>query len=163
MSNRKLMGAVSILFLAILFMSIGCGDGKRNTHQNTRKVYEGGKVTPPGGQKPGTPGNQKSQAEQRLRDARIAAEAGTPLMRENIPAGTYTLDEVMGFVEYQLGNEVLVSFANATVLENNDMTVKLNDKSGVAMTKDMDNGRTVESAKSFAATGASSLTSTGQN
>lgn len=144
MSNRKLAGALSILLLAVLFMTIGCGDGKRNSHTNLRKVNQGGK---PGG-------DAKSIAEKSAKltaidnQMRAQAEAGELIGSESLEAGTYTLDEVMSYVKFIRGGDDLSAYTASKVTNGTLGAALASDQVGL-IGGDTDEARLMEIPRVF--------------
>jgi len=155
MSNRRVLGALSILLLACLFMAIGCGDGKRNSKSNPRKAFAGGKVG----------GDQKSLQEKATRlkavddAARAVIDAGQTIDKNNLEAGTYTLDEVMGYVKFMRNQDELYSLAINKVNAGALGQPVGNPLSEGAMGKDSDEQRLVEIPRSFTVAGMGNIQS----
>jgi hypothetical protein len=153
MNNRKLVGVVSIIVLAILFMSIGCGDGKRSTNANTRKIHAG------------VGGNNKDLAAKSAKLKSIEAtmtghaDDGQLIAQQDIPAGSYTLTEVMGYVKYMRGIEDVRAVAIGSVT-GTTIGSGPSDQTGM-INKDSDSARTVEIPLTFTAQNGA-VTPTGQ-
>ncbi len=100
MNQRKVVGALSIVLLAILFITIGCGDGQRRSRTNTRKSIPTGRNLNP-------PANSK-EAQEKLKNIDSAkkeladAVAGEPIAA--LEAGEYTIEEILTHVEYIKGS-----------------------------------------------------------
>ena len=141
MSNRKLAGALSILLLAVLFMAIGCGDGKRNSHTNLRKVNSGGTGDPKAIA-------AKAAKMKAIDDTmRTQAETGDLTGAESLDAGTYTLDEVMSYVKFMRNQDDLSAYIAGKVT-NGVLSPLANDQVGL-VGSDSDEARMIEIPRAF--------------
>ncbi len=98
MNQRKLIGALSILLLAILFITVGCGDGKRNGRTNLNKRLTHGKT---GAQLPKPDSPEFKAKKQAMEQAKAQFEASVQGERlSSLPEGDYSLSEIITFVDY---------------------------------------------------------------
>lgn len=144
MSNKRLVGALSILLLACLFMAIGCGDGKRNTRSNTRKAFPGGKVG-------GTDSKTTQDKSRKLQDIDTRARSridGQTIDRTALQQGTYTLDEVMGYVKFMRNQDELYAFS-VNQATNGALGAAVDGGNEGMMGKDSDEPRLVAIPRSF--------------
>ncbi len=103
MNQRKMVGVLSILLLAILFITVGCGDGKRNPRTNFNKRPSSGK-TGPQLPKPDSPEfKAKKTAMEKATAEYESAIQGDRLA--SLPEGEYSLTEILAFVDYINSNE----------------------------------------------------------
>ena len=142
MNNRRLVSVLSILLLAVLFIAIGCGDGKRNSHANLRKVNPGGR--------PGNPADVKNKLEKLNKMEAVVNqfEAGTPIPREELATGSYTLVNVMTYVRFSNGSDETAAYAIASVGNDNILTEVKKDSVGL-IAKDSDQERAIVIPRSF--------------
>lgn len=118
MSQRKLMGALSILLLAILFIAVGCGDGKHSNNKTriNNKHKRPQKGNPPGGGllNPNTPqAKAKRAAIDQAKSEFNRATLGERL--SSLPEGDYTLSEVVSHIEFMFKQEYLAYFRRSSV------------------------------------------------
>jgi hypothetical protein len=113
MSQRKLMGALSIILLAFLFILVGCGDGKRNSKAHPNKKLAQGKVgaNGAGGANGGTGGGGFQKGNDKDLSLKVAnlkniSEAlqsqlnGEAVDAHSLSSGAYTLESVFGHVKF---------------------------------------------------------------
>lgn len=102
MNQRKLAGAISILLLAILFIVVGCGDGRREHSTKLNRKYPVGKGgTPPLGSKEAA---QKGAEMAKVQAEFDMAEANGQALQQ-LEDGDYVLEEVLNLATYMNKNE----------------------------------------------------------
>jgi hypothetical protein len=155
MNSRKLMGALSILLLAILVMTIGCGDGKNNKRENFRKGTGGNAAV-------GNPKDIKNKSQKMTSiDGSMTSytdEGGQAVAQQSLEAGKYELSEVMGYARYDREQDAVRAISIAAIT-NGSLGAGSAEQIGM-MGKDSDSPRTVEVPLSFEINGQSLKPST---
>ncbi|MGE4132763.1 MAG: hypothetical protein AB7F86_14055 [Bdellovibrionales bacterium] len=150
----KMFGIVSILLLAVIFMSIGCGDGKRNHKTGVKKAKPGtaaqkGKGGQPGSPLPGSPEAKEKSKQLSAINAKLNEPLAQATELKQLEAGRYTLKSVVSHFQYiatagKNSTDVAgiavspVSAGSNGVLKNSDSQIE-----GV-IANDTDTGRQVE-------------------
>lgn len=163
MSQRKLMGALSIILLAFLFILVGCGDGKQNTKTRPNKKLAQGKVGPNNGAngaaKTGSSGGQNQKGGSNNLSLKVANlknidEAlqsqltGDSIDAHSLANGDYTLNSVLGHVKFmRVSGDEVAAVVSASVVSGS-LNGQVSNKEGLIAT-DTDEGRTVEIPLSF--------------
>lgn len=153
MSQRKLMGALSIILLAFLFILVGCGDGKRNSKAHPNKKLAQGKVGAAGGGNGPQKGSDKDLSLKVANLKNISEALQSQLNGESVDAhslssGAYTLESVFGHVKFmRVSGDEVAAMVGAQVI-NGNLTGQTSNKVGL-IASDTDEGRTLSVPMSF--------------
>lgn len=154
MSQRKLVGALSILLLAILFIAVGCGDGKHssktrinNKHKNVPRGKPKGAQPP----KPGSPEHQAKVAAFNTIDAEVRkAESATAV--QQLPDGNYELESIVSYAAYIKGSQDFKVLKKYSVRDGK-MTLSENPLGAGLVSNFVDDGREILLSSKMTVTG----------
>lgn len=144
MSNRRLMGALSILLVAVLFMVMGCGDGKRRKET----IRSHGKAFAMGNAKDRAAKLKAAQSIEANMNSLTSESAGQKIDRNSMEGGVYSLTSITTFVKAQSGAEdAWASITNPVA--NGELQAGTNAQSAGLLSSALDSGRVIEIPMEF--------------